>query len=196
MICGLALVLMLDASGSVPDTAWRMQVEAHADALDDPRIGRAMAGQGITAVTLVGYDDTPRVLVPWRIVDVAEDAAGVAREVMAVTRPGSGRTMTGAALAFAMEHVERAPCVPERIVVDVVTDGSGDDERRLEDARDEAIARGIRVNALVVNTYGAPAADWARQALVTPSGFVMEADGWQEVAAALRRKVTQEVSQR
>lgn len=67
---------------------------------------------------------------------------------------------------------------------------------RLEAARDEAIARGIRVNALVVNTYGAPAADWARQALVTPSGFVMEADGWQEVAAALRRKVTQEVSQR
>jgi hypothetical protein len=114
---------------------------------------------------------------------------------MAVVAAGVA-AVTGAALAFAMEHVERAPCVPERTVIDVVTDGSGDDERRLEAARDEAIARGIRVNALVVNTYGAPAADWARQALVTPSGFVMEADGWQEVAAALRRKVTQEVSQR
>lgn len=194
MICGLALVLLLDASGSVPDSAWQAQVEAHADALADPAIGRAMANQGITVVTVIGYEDTPRVLVPWRIVDAPEDAEGVAREVMAVRRPGSGGTHTGRALAFALDHLERAPCVAERQVVDVVTDGSGDDPVRLDEARERATIQGVKVNALVVRTYPTDAEGWAREELVTPGGFVMTADSWQEVAWALRRKVASEVA--
>lgn len=196
MICGLALVLMLDASGSVNNEAWFLQVEAHADALADPAIGRAMSQQGITAVSVVGYDDTPRVLVPWRLVDVPEDAEGVAREVAAVRRPGEGRTMTGAAVSFALRHLDEAPCVPERAVIDVVTDGPGDDTHQLRGAREEALARDVRINALTVHTYETDAAGWAREELVTPGGFVMEAASWREFAWALRRKVSSEVSQR
>lgn len=197
MICGLALILLMDASGSVNQAAWQAQLEAHADALADPAIGRAMAGQGATAVTVIAFGDAPHVLVPWRVVDAAADAEGPAREVMAAQRPEHGGTHTGRALGFALDHLERAPCVPERAVIDIVTDGPNDDRARLAEARERAIAQDVRINALVINTY--PAADpvgWAREELITPGGFVVEADSWADVAAALRRKVTWEISAR
>ncbi len=197
MICGLALILLMDASGSVDQRAWQAQLEAHADALADPAIGRAMAAQGVTAVSVIAFSERTHVLVPWRIVDTAEDAEGPAREVMAAQRPESAGTHTGRALAFALDHLEQAPCVPERAVIDVVTDGPSDDRARLEAARERAIDQDVRVNVLVVNTY--PAADpvgWARKHLMTPGGFVVEANNWADVAAALRRKVTWEISHR
>jgi uncharacterized protein YegL len=196
MICGLALVLMLDMSGSVNGEAWALQVEAHADALADPAIGRAMSQQGISAVSVIAYDDAPRVMVPWRIVDAPEDAATVAREVAAIQRPSNGATHTGRAIAFALDHLERAPCVADRQIVDVVTDGPGDDAHRLRDARERAITQDVRINVLTVNTYPTDAAGWAREELVTPGGFVMEAESWREFAWALRRKISSEVSQR
>jgi hypothetical protein len=196
VICGLALVLLLDASGSVPTAAWQAQVEAHADALADPAIGHAMAQQGITAVAVVGFSDAPSVLVPWRLVDTQADAAGIAREVMAVRRPGDGSTYTAAALYFALDYLGRAPCEGERRVIDLVTDGEPDDNARIPEIRDALIEADVRINVLAVNTYGAPAAEWAREQVVTPGGFVMEADTWQEVAWALRRKLTAEVAQR
>jgi Mg-chelatase subunit ChlD len=195
MWCALALVLLLDASGSVDARAWDMQVQAHADALADPAIGRAMQAGGLTAVSVVAFDTEARVMVPWRLVDLAQDARGVAREVAGIDRPGNGSTQTGAALAFALRHLWQAPCEPERQVVDIVTDGRGDDPARLAQAREAAIAAEVRVNVLTVETYpGAAAADWAREHLVTPGGFVMEAAGWAEFAAALRRKIASEVA--
>jgi hypothetical protein len=196
MICGLVLVLLLDSSGSVSAPAWQMLVEAHADALADERIGHAMSQQGITAVSVVVYDDHPRVAVPWRIVDVPEDAAAVAREVAGIERRSSGSTQTGAALAFTLRHLEAAPCEGERRVVDLVTDGPGDDTARTAAARDALIEADVRLNVLAVQTYGVDAAAWAREFAVTPGGFVMETPSWQEFAHALRRKLTWEISQR
>lgn len=195
MWCALALVLLLDSSGSVDARAWDLQVQAHADALADPRIAELMARQGLTAVSVVAYNDTPDVLVPWRLVDRAEDAAALAREVAGVQRPGAGSTQTGRALAFALRHLDAAPCEGERRIIDLVTDGPGDDAARMRQVREDAIEADVRINVLAVHERpGAGAAEWARAEAVTPGGFVMEADGWAEFAAALRRKIAFEVS--
>ena len=196
MWCALALVLMLDASGSVPPAAWQGLVDAHADALADDRIAATMSAGGLTAITVIGYSDAPHVLVPWRVVDVPEDAARLAREVAAVQRPGNSSTQTGRALRFAGRHLQSAPCTAERQVVDLVTDGPGDDAQRTAEAREELIAGDVRVNVLAVNTYGADAAGWAREHVATPGGFVAEAAGWPDVARALRRKIVREIVSR
>lgn len=196
MICGLALALLLDASGSIPDTAWQTMVEAHADALADDRIARVMSAAGLTAVTVIAYSDEPRVLVPWRIVDVPEDATRLAREVAAIQRPSRMSTQTGLALQFALRQFDAAPCEGERRIVDLITDGPGDDARRTEEAREALIIADVRLNVLAVDTHGVAAADWARQYAVTPGGFVMEAAGWEEFAHALRRKIVSEIAQR
>jgi hypothetical protein len=197
MLCALALVLLLDASGSVPDRAWDMQVQAHADALADPAIGRIIARDAPVAVMVVGFDDTPRTLVSWRLLEGPGDALALAHQVAGARRPGNGMTATGRALAFALEELRRAPCVADRQVIDLVTDGPGDDAAVLARARAEAEARDVRVNALAVETYpGGDPATWLRHQVVTAGGFVMQADGWADVAAALRRKITWEISGR
>jgi hypothetical protein len=197
MLCALALVLLLDASGSVPDRAWDMQVQAHADALADPAIGRIIAREGGIAVMVAGFHDAPRTLVSWRFLETAADAADMARTLAGAPRPGNGMTHTGRALAFALAELRRAPCSPDRQVIDMVTDGPADDHAALDAARAEAEARDVRVNALAVITYpGIDAPAWLRARVVTPGGFVMAADGWEDVAAALRRKITWEISGR
>lgn len=196
MWCALALVLLLDASGSVTDSAWDLQVQAHADALADPVIARAMQQQGRTAVTVIGFAHQARTLVPWRLVANVEDAERLAREVAGIERPGTGSTMTGAAMQHALRAIEAGPCDAERKVIDLVTDGPGDDPVRLAEAREAAIGADVRINVLVVETYSNPAAEWARQDAVTPGGFVIEAEGWQDMARALRRKIASEVAER
>jgi hypothetical protein len=92
---------------------------------------------------------------------------------------------------------DQGPCEPDRRVIDLVTDGPGDDPVRLAEAREAAIGADIRINVLTVDTHvGAGAAEWARERAVTPGGFVMEAEGWPEFAAALRRKIASEVASR
>jgi hypothetical protein len=197
MWCALALVLMLDSSGSVPDPAWEMQVQAHASALADPAIGRVVEASGPVAVMVMGYDDAPRALVGWHMLDSAAAAAAFARQVAAVQRPGNGMTHTGAALAFALHEFRRAPCQPDRLVVDLVTDGPGDDAAALAAARAEAEALEVRINGLAVITYpGIDALGWLRSEVATPGGFVVAADGWEDVARALRRKLSAEIAGR
>ena len=196
MWCALALVLLLDSSGSVDGRAWDLQVQAHADALADPRIGGLMQRQGLTAVMVAAYDDAPVVLVPWRLIDKAEDAAAMAREIAGVARPGMTSTHTGAAVAFALRQMDAAPCEADRRIIDLVTDGEGDDPARLAQAREDAIAQDVRVNVLAVHTQlgRGDTAAWARDHAATPGGFVMEAAGWAEFARALQRKIAFEVS--
>jgi hypothetical protein len=197
MLCALALVLLLDSSGSVPDPAWNLQVQAHADALADPAIGRIIAGQGGVAVMVAAFDSAPRTLVSWRILETAADAAAMARVIAGAPRPAHGMTQTGRAMAFALDELRRAPCMPDRQVIDLVTDGPGDDPAEVEHARAEAEARDVRINALaVITTPGLDAVGWLRANVVTPGGFVMPADGWEDVAAALRRKIAWEISGR
>lgn len=188
---------MLDSSGSVPDLAWNTQVQAHADALADPAIGRLVAVGGPVAVMVLGYDDAPRALIGWTMLDGPAEAAALARQVAAVQRPGNGMTHTGAALAFALHELRRAPCVSDRQVIDLVTDGPGDDPAALAAARAEAEARDVRINGLAVITYpGIEAAAWLREEVATPGSFVVSADGWEDVARALRRKLSAEIAER
>lgn len=197
MWCALALVLMLDSSGSVPDADWQAQIEAHADALADPAIGRLFAVGGEAAVMVKAFDDAPRPMVGWTMVGSAADAAALARQIAALPRPGSGMTHTGAAIGFALDALRRAPCVPDRRVIDLVTDGPGDDRARLAEARAEAEAMEVRINGLAVITYpGIDALAWLREEVATPGSFVMAADGWQDVARAMRRKLTAEIAGR
>lgn len=87
----------------------------------------------------------------------------------------------------------------ERLVIDVATDGVPNDE--VEPARQRVIDREGQINVVVVATeqgqrlsfgMGGPL-EWARRELVTPGGFVLEANSWEEWMQAIRRKIVIEV---
>lgn len=188
MFCLVALVLLLDASGSIRDPDWETQVFGHAAALEAPQLTRA----GPLAVTALAFSDGTTPLLTWRVLRTSEDAARAAQELRQAVRPYPGGTNIGGALQAGLRALEQAPCEPDQEVLDLVTDGEAAEEPT-QLARDAAVERGTRINALGV---GSPdAATWLREHAVTPGGFVLQVNTWEQFSDAIRRKVTSEVAQ-
>lgn len=188
--CGVALVLLLDVSGSIDAAAWAMQRDGHAAAFRAPSVVRPIVRDGLAAA-LIQWDSAPRVALGWRVLRTEADAERMAQDIEAMARTGGGSTYTSLAITAALTLLESAPCgdVP---TIDLVTDGPGDGP--VSDARTAAAEAGVRINGLGVRgIVGADPVEWLREHVVTDGGFVMEANGWGEFAAAVRRKLSTEV---
>lgn len=190
MICALALVLLLDASGSISARDWQLQLDGHAAALESPEVQRIIARDGL-AVSAWAFADYAQGLAGWTVLRTPDDARALATRLRTSPRLMSGGTDIGQALRVATGALGVAPC-GDSAVIDLVTDGEAA-AAPTEAARDEAARRGVVINALAV---GSPdAAAWLREHAVTPGGFVVQAAGWGEFAAAMRRKMVLEVAQ-
>lgn len=190
-VCAAALVLLLDASGSIRPDEWRVQVEATAAGLEDPAVARIVErGPGVAAKA-IAFSDGATTMVGWRHLRTAADARSFAAALRAAPRGPSAGTDIGAALEAALDSLDAAPCAAEQEVVDLSTDGEAPAEP-VHAARDRAAERGARINALGV---GAPeAAEWLRANAVTPGGFALHAGRWEDYPAAIRRKLTLELA--
>jgi hypothetical protein len=183
--CSLALALLLDASGSVGPRDWRRQVEGHARALETEVVRSAITLNGPVAVRIDAFSDHSRELVGWTLLQTDED-------------------ITTLALQDSERSFQDAPCVPERRIIDLVTDGVTEDRFTMRRAREELEVVGIRVNALFVETprgreLSARAGwddgiEWLREEVVTGGGIAMSADGWDDFTRQIRSKVTLEVA--
>jgi len=190
--CALALVLLLDASASILRREWQLQAEGHGSAFEDDAVLRAIArGPGL-AVTALSFSDDAREMVPWRILRGAQDAPDFAAELRAAPRGEAAGTEIGGALFAAMDRLAEAPCTPDEVVIDLVTDGEAP-EARTREARACAEALGVRVNALGVGPE--ESGEWLREHAITPGGFAMAAPDWARFAAAIRRKAMLELAQ-
>ncbi len=196
MFCAVALVLLLDASGSVSAEDWRLQAGGTADAIADEAVVRIIERQGGVAVTAVAFSDITRPLVPWRIVTSAADAGAFAHALREAPRNLYGGTRIGEALTDAIAAFESAPCEAEQQVVDISSDGDADPTPTGR-ARDLAAMRGIRVNAIGIGRLpGGTPAEWLRDNAVTVGGFALAAGDWADFARAMRRKLAMELAER
>lgn len=195
MNCAVALILLLDASGSVGFPEWRMQIEGHAEALASPEIARVIEREGGVAVQVRAFADTSAAIMPWRVLATAAEAHQAAVDLLTAYRPFNGGTAIGDAMADGLREMEQAPCGDQR-VMDVVTDGENNGGRVPSAVRAEAEASGVQVNALGVRgPMGSPFA-WLRENVATARGFVVEAEDWDDFARAIRRKITWEIAER
>lgn len=206
MICDLALVLLMDSSGSVAQHDWQRQVEGHAQAMRTPHVHEAIArGEGV-AIRADSFSLMPTQLVGWRVLrNQADVESFVAALVAAGTRQRTGGpTMTSTALAHAREQHAAAPCQAGRRVTDLVTDGVADESVTGE--RDAAQEEGIEINALFIETEGGQRAArqrryesgvaWLEDEAVTTSGRVFMAQGWADFVRAIRSKIVWEIARR
>lgn len=189
--CALALVLLMDVSGSVDTTEYALQRDGTAAAFQSEAIGRAVESSGPIAVTAIEWTRTSQTTVRWTILHTADDAARFGLRLAATERSASGMTLMGQAFDAALEALEAAPCEAEREVVDVSGDGRSDDA--VAPALERLQARGAVVNALAVpeDRY---LAEWFRENAITPGGFVIEAEGWGDFGRAIHRKLVVEIS--
>ena len=193
----VCLVLALDGSQSFSDAHWTLTVEAHARALRSPKVAQAAEAGGL-AIAALGFAGRPHVLLPWSVLRTAEDAEGFAAG-MAEHAPerrfflGDG-TGTGRAVFHALDLLDALPASCERKVIDVATDGESNTGPPADTARDAADHAEVRINVVGYRTQQGDPAEWARDNLVTPGGFALEAVTWEDWVRAIEKKLHAEVA--
>jgi len=196
--CALALVLLVDVSGSVSPDRYELQHTGVAQALTDPHVQHVLLSQpGGMAITVIEWSDRRHVVVPWHMVQSADDVSAVAETLRGAQRSMTGSTAMGDAMAEGVATFGRAPCEPVRKVIDVSGDGRNNDGSVApDDVRVRAHAQGITVNGLPIRGDEPDVADYYRNHVVTEDGFVIEAKSFDDFAVAIRYKLLMEISRR
>ena len=206
----LELVLAIDASGSVDDDEYRLQLGGIAAAFRDPAIISAISG-GLfrrIAVALVIWADAdgPKDVTGWWIVESPGDAFAFAAMVEARPRIiKGGTTGIGAGVAASIELVGANDIIGRRTVIDVSGDGkensapgnflaARDETHAISQARAQARARGITINGLAILNDVHDLDQWYDAHVRSgPNSFVMVADDHSDFAAAMLAKLVREI---
>jgi Ca-activated chloride channel homolog len=197
--CTLALVLLMDVSGSVTNRHYELQQQGLVSAFEDPQLQQIILSQpdGVV-IQLQQFGTDSEVVVNWQHLRSPRDIQRFVRELAQMQRaePG-GSTGIGVAMRRAIEAFDHAPCTPEQRVIDVSADGESNVGVHPSVMRDLAQELAIQVNGLpIVSEQEPELADYFRSHVITPDGFVVVADGVSDFARAIRRKLTLEIAQR
>ncbi len=167
----LLLVLAADVSRSVTEPKFKLQREGVAAAITHPEVVRAIASgpNRRIAICFVEWATAGQqsVVVDWTVISDGESARSFGGKLVELPRSFVGSTSISHAIDFAVVQLERAPFKAERRVIDVSGDGTNNSGRPVNDARDEATAKGITINGLVILT---PLAESFRPEHTNPPG--------------------------
>lgn len=151
----VALVLAIDASGSITGGDLEFELQGHAQAFRSAALAEAITSgpHHAIAVALVTWSGpgTAAVLVPWTRIASAAEAGSFADRLDRVARPGqAGSTAIGSALDAIRPLFDRPGLAGARKVIDLVSNGFSNSGAEVEAARDRTVAAGITINALAL----------------------------------------------
>lgn len=195
----LALVLAIDASSSVNEERYDLQIRGYTQAFRNPMLADAIeqTPNGAIAVTLVqwaGYREQQQVI-GWRIIHDAGMARRFASTIAETTRVLNGSTSLSGAIDFSGRLLRTSGHNARRRVIDVSGDGSNNQGRPAAVARDEAVAAGITINGLPILTEE-PALDayYSEYVIGGPGAFLVVAENLESFSAAILNKLTTEIA--
>jgi hypothetical protein len=197
----LALVLAVDASGSVDHYRFELQKRGYVAAFRNPQVLRAVTSagaNGAVAVTMVQWTGPALQVhvVPWMVIKDAASAEAVAAAIDKAPRElfGGGTSISGA-IDYGLSLLQVAPFKATRRVVDISGDGSNNRGRSVTQARDEAVAAGIVINGLPILALE-PGLDRYFQDNVIggPGAFVVAAKSYETFADAILKKLITEIA--
>ena len=150
----LLLVLAADVSRSVDHQKFMLQREGYAAAVSDARVLDTIRSgpNGKIAMCFVewsGYG-AQKVVVDWTAVDGAPTARRFGDQLVEAPRSFADRTSISGGIDFAATLFAKAPFTSTRKTIDVSGDGTNNAGRDVRVARDEAVAKGITINGLVI----------------------------------------------
>lgn len=199
----LALVLALDASGSVNDAEFQLQIQGYAAAFRSPSVQGAIMSAGRVEVAMVVWADgeMSSQIVPFQDISSRRAAEHFARRIDALDRRVTGNTGIGRGLWTALDLIAlNMPCAPRRLV-NVSGDGTetlaaqARENIALRVARMRATAMGVTVNGLAIQTSQPDLAEWYGRNLVTgPGAFVMSVASLTSFSEAINAKLVREIS--
>ena len=127
--------------------------------------------------------------------------------MLELPRSFADRTSISGGIDFAVEQLARAPFAAKRRTIDVSGDGTNNSGRDVVAARDEALAKGITINGLVIlserplawnpehtNPPGGLANYYREHVIGGPGAFVMEAKDFNSFGQAIINKMVAEIA--
>lgn len=203
----LELVLASDGSGSIDDAELRLQREGYAAAITHPRVLSAIGGGFHQAIALAlvewGGPFSQHTIVDWMKIDGPASAKAFAEKLLAAPRKAQSYNSISEAIAYSTNLIMTNDYHGKRKIIDISGDGPQIGGRPLIEAKTEAIARGITINALVVNTPGVltgpsgePLYDHYKNDIIGGRGaFVATAEGREGFAKAILKKMILEIAE-
>ena len=198
----LALVLAVDASGSVNQTRFELQKHGYAQDLRSREVIQAITAGADHAIAVAMVQWTGPSLhvqvIEWTRVSDAASAQALADAIDATRRRlyGGGTSLSGA-IDTGAAILAASPFRATRRVIDISGDGSNNSGRLAETARDEAVKQGITINGLPI-TWIEPGLDaYYRSSVIDgPGAFVISIDSYDNFADAILQKLVTEISSR
>jgi hypothetical protein len=198
----MQLVLAVDASGSVDEREYRLQLNGIAEAFLASDVMEAIADGplGRIGVALVVWAESnrPKARTAWHVIDGPATAGAFAGLVRGFGRPVGGGTGIGKAMFFSVRMLETSGLSSQRRVIDISGDGRETTFREWsvppDQARHAAIDRGITINGLAITAEDQDLESYyATQAIAGPGSFVMTAASIEDFASVMRVKLIREI---
>jgi hypothetical protein len=194
------LVLAIDSSTSVNMDEYYLQLEGYAAAFRHDDLLKAIRSgeHKAIAVCLVEWSGESQQTVnfPWRRLSDASELQAFAAELELAPRLiVGGETAIGAAIDYAIDLLDDSGFIGQRRVIDVSGDGANNRGRRANDARDDALLRGIAINGLAILNEEPELDKYYRTNVVGgPGAFVIAARDYHDFADAILRKLLREIT--
>jgi hypothetical protein len=204
----VALVLTVDASGSIDHEEFQLQKEGIAQAVAAPEVLSTIKSgrHGRIAIAYVewGAPGGAQTMVDWMLVGDEAEAAAFGNAVLSAPRSPQSYNAIGDAIDHAVRLFEACPCRPTRRIIDV--SGDNPDNRShipAPLARDAAVASGVTINALAIlqdGRLGPEGKPWLvetyeRTIIGGFAAFAIAANTRADFARALREKMVLEISE-
>ena len=208
----LLLVLAADISRCVDEVKFQLQRSGYVAAFSDARVIAAIRSgpNGRIAVEFVEWSGplSQKIVIDWMVISDDKTARLFGDHIAEATRAFANKTSISAGIDFAMTQLDRAPYKARRRVIDVSGDGDNNSGRDVTAARDDAIAKGVTINGLVVlteaptpwnplhtNPLGGLANYYRNNVIGGPGAFVMVAENSNSFGDIIVKKLIAEVAQ-
>ena len=208
----LLLVLVADISRSMDEVKFQLQRSGYVAAFSDSRVIEAIRSgpNGRIAVAFIEWSGplSQRIVIDWMVISDNKTARPFGDHLVEASRAFADSTSISAGIDFAMAQLDQAPYEARRRVIDVSGDGDNNSGRDVTMARDEAIAKGVTINGLVIltdtptgwNSYhtnppGGLANYYRNNVIGGPGAFVMVAENFNSFSDVLVKKLIAEIAQ-
>jgi hypothetical protein len=207
----LLLAFAVDVSRSMDVSKFKLQRGGFAAAMNSPRVIDAIrsGNTGRIAVCFIEWsgEASQKLVIDWTLVSDAESARRFSDGIVEAPRSFADRTSISAGIDFAVKQLERAPFEAGRHAIDVSGDGTNNSGRDVAAARDQALAKGITINGLVIlspapldwnpehtNPPGGLAEYYKHNVIGGPGAFVMVAQDFESFGQVMINKLIGEIS--
>jgi hypothetical protein len=209
----LLLVLASDVSRSVDHPKFLLQREGYTAAVTNPQVLDAIKSgpHGKIALCFIEWSGfgAQKIVINWTAIDGEASARKFGDQLAELPRAFADRTSISGGIDFSAAHLAKAPFEAPRRTIDVSGDGTNNAGREVRLARDEALAKGIVINGLVIlstnqvpwnaehtNPPGGLETYYRDNVIGGPGAFVMVAEDFQSFGRAIVKKMIAEIATR